>query len=250
MGKVYRESFLIPFDMVDVNNQVKLPKLLSHCLFVSGKQSHDLGRSDDFVLEHFGLVWIITDYEVAITRLPRFTETITIETEAISYNKFFCYRTFKLYDEQGQLLIDVLSYFALLDPKTRKVSPILDEIVSVYGAESVKKIQRAPKMATLENPISLDYRVRYFDIDMNGHVNNSIYLDWMYDVLGYDFLSQHRPSHLQLKYNREVSAGGVVSSQYERKGLTTYHDIRSEGQVNAQAKITWESLTDNESEEG
>lgn len=228
--------------MVDVNNHVKLPKLLSYCLFVSGKQSYELGQSDDFVLEEFGLVWIITDYEVTINRLPKFTETITIETEAVSYNKFFCYRTFKIYDEAGQLLIEVLTYFALMDHQTRKVSPILDDIVAVYDAEFVKKIQRAPKMTVLENPISIDYRVRYFDIDMNGHVNNSIYLDWMYDALGYDFLSTHRPSRLQLKYSREVSAGGIVSSNYQMDGLTSYHDITSDGQLNAQAVITWEPL--------
>lgn len=239
MGKIYRDTFLIPYDMVDVNNHVKLPKLLSHCLFVSGKQSYELGRSDDYILEQFNLVWIITDYEVTINRLPQFTETITIETEAISYNKFFCYRTFKIFDEAGELLLDVLTYFALLDPKTRKVSPILEEIVSVYKAEFVKKMKRAPKMNQLEDASSRLYHVRYFDIDMNGHVNNSIYLDWMYDVLGYDFLSQHRPAKLQLKYSREVSPGGDISSNLVRDGLTTYHDITSEGQVNAQAIIEW-----------
>lgn len=239
MGHIYKEDFLIPFDMVDVNHNIKLPKLLSYCLFVSGKQSHLLGRSDEYVLEQFGLVWIITDYEVTIHRLPQFTETITIETEAISYNKFFCYRVFRVYDAAGELLLDILTYFALMDANTRKVSPVLPEIVDVYGSAFVKKIQRAPKMLPLENAEQTTYHVRYFDIDMNGHVNNSIYLDWMYDVLGYDFLSRHRPSKLQLKYSREVSPGGEISSNVVKEGLTTYHDITSEGQINAQAVIEW-----------
>lgn len=239
MGHIYREDFLIPFDMADVNHNIKLPKLLSYCLFVSGKQSQELGRSDDYILENFGLLWIITDYEVTIHRLPRFTETITIETESISYNKFFCYRTFKIYDQNGELLLDVLTYFALMDAKTRKVSPVLPEIVDVYASSFVKKIQRAPKMLPLENAEQRLYHVRYFDIDMNGHVNNSIYLDWMYDVLGYEFLSSHRPAKLQLKYNREVSPGGDISSHFVRDGLTTYHDISSEGHINAQAVIEW-----------
>lgn len=42
-------------------------------------------------------------------------------------------------------------------------------------------------MPLLEQSIDRDYYVRYFDIDMNGHVNNSKYLDWIYDVLGCAF---------------------------------------------------------------
>lgn len=242
LGKIYREPFLIPFDMTDVNHNIKMPQLLSYCLFISGKQSNELGRSDDYILEHFGLVWIVTDYEVTIHRLPQFTETIIIETEAISYNKFFCYRVFRIFDQEGNLLVDVLSYFALMNPKTRKVSPVIEEIVEVYGSEFVKKIKRAPKMHALEEAIHRLYHVRYFDIDMNGHVNNSIYLDWMYDVLGYDFLSKHRPKSLQLKYSREVSPGGDISSNYRLDGLTSYHDITSDGQLNAQAIIEWVPL--------
>ena len=65
-------------------------------LQVSGMQSIELGVSDKDVLERYNLVWIITDYEIDVVRLPRFVEEITIETEALSYNRLFCYRRFTL----------------------------------------------------------------------------------------------------------------------------------------------------------
>ena len=58
----------------------------------------ELGVSDKDVLERYNLVWIITDYEIEVVRLPRFAEEITIETEALSYNRLFCYRRFTLYE--------------------------------------------------------------------------------------------------------------------------------------------------------
>ena len=44
------------------------------------------------VFDKYGLVWIVTDYAIEIDRLPRYNEKVTITTEAISYNKIFCYR--------------------------------------------------------------------------------------------------------------------------------------------------------------
>ncbi|MGT2887199.1 thioesterase [Streptococcus didelphis] len=242
MGLKHRESLKIPFDLCDVKLDVKLPLLLAYCLSVSMRQSLKVDRGDDYLLKNYQLVWIITDYEASIHRLPVFNELITVETQAISYNKFFCYRTFHIYDEKGQLLADILTYFALMNPETRKVSPIPKEVVQPYQAEFVKTMRRAPKMQSLTDAQEKKYHVRYFDIDMNGHVNNSKYLDWMYDVLGYEFLKTHRPIRLQLKYIKEVAPGGQISSNYTLENLISYHEIKSDGHINAQALIEWQKI--------
>ena len=48
-----------------------------------GMQSINLGVSDKDVLEQYNLVWIITDYDIDVIRLPRFAEEITIETRGL-----------------------------------------------------------------------------------------------------------------------------------------------------------------------
>ena len=44
-----------------------------------------------------------------------------IETEALSYNRLFCYRRFTIYDEAGQELIHMMATFVLMDRDSRKV---------------------------------------------------------------------------------------------------------------------------------
>ena len=244
MGLQYEEPFTIPFAMTDVKQEVIISQFISYCLGLSGRQSESIGRSDLVVFEQYGLIWVVTDYELSIFRLPIYNETVRIVTEAVSYNKFFCYRKFYVYDEAGNLLMDILSYFVLIDFKDRKVVPVPDDLIAPYQSEKVKKIQRAPRYQVLENPENKDYRIRYFDIDMNGHVNNSKYLEWMYDALEYDFLLAHRPSHIQLKYVKEVSPGGMISSKVELEHLTSQHEIWSEGHIHAQAIIQWEKRDD------
>ena len=241
MGLIYRERFTIPYSMSDVSHRANLPALLGECISVSGRQSIALDNSDDKVFEKYGLVWIITEHEIQVTdRLPFLYEEVIIETEAIAYNKFFCYRDFRVFDKEENLLLTIQTTFALLDWESRKVQPVLDEIVAPYESTFEKRLRRGEKFSELDDVQVEDYRVRFYDIDMNGHVNNSRYIDWVYDVLGYDFLQKHIPRSLRIKYSKEVAPGGWVQSAFHMDGLVTQHEIRSQGQVNAQAKIIWE----------
>ena len=242
MGLTYQMKMKIPFDMADMNGHIKLPDVILLSLQVSGMQSIELGVSDKTILEDYNLVWIITDYDIEVVRLPRFAEEITIETEALSYNRLFCYRRFTIYDEAGQDLIHMMVTFVLMDRDSRKVQAVEPEIVAPYQSDFNKKLIRGPKYANLEDPISKDYHVRFYDLDMNGHVNNSKYLDWIFEVMGADFLTQYIPKKINLKYVKEVRPGGVITSAVERTGLESKHEITSDGATNAQAIITWQEM--------
>jgi len=242
MAKTFEYSMKIPFDMSDVNGFIKIPQLILLSLQVSGMQSIELGMSDMYILENYNLVWIITDYNMKIDRLPVFDEKITIETYAMSHNRLFCYRAFNIKDEAGNTIIEMMATFVLMDRDTRKVHPVMSEITDAFDSEFSKTMLRGPRFKELEGGVEQEYRVRFYDLDMNGHVNNSKYLDWVFEVMGADFLTQHVPKKVHLKYVKEVLAGGIITSQYEQEGLKTQHQISSDGHINAQAEIEWEEV--------
>ena len=246
MAKTFEYSMKIPFDMSDVNGYIKIPQLILLSLQVSGMQSIELGMSDMYILENYNLVWIITDYNMKIERLPVFDEKITIETYAKSHNRLFCYRAFNIKDEAGNTIIEMVATFVLMDRDTRKVHPVMSEITDAFDSEFSKTMIRGPRFKELEGGVEQEYRVRFYDLDMNGHVNNSKYLDWVFEVMGADFLTQHVPKKVHLKYVKEVLAGGLITSQYEQEGLKTQHQITSDGQINAQAEIEWEKVEEKE----
>ena len=138
MGLTYQMKTKIPFDMADMNGHIKLPDVILLSLQVSGMQSINLGVSDKDILEQYNLVWIITDYDIDVIRLPRFAEEITIETEALTYNRLFCYRRFTIYDEDDQEIIRMVATFVLMDRDSRKVHPVEPEIVAPYQSEFLR----------------------------------------------------------------------------------------------------------------
>lgn len=107
-----------------------------------------------------------------------------------------------------------------------------------------KKVARAPKYDTLEEALEQEREVRYFDIDLNGHVNNSKYLEWMYESLEYEFLITHRPTYFQLKYIKEVAPEALVTTKVVVENGVSQHEIWSNGQLNAQGMIKWGSRDD------
>ena len=49
--------------------------------------------------------------------------------------------------------------------------------------------------------------VRYSDIDINGHVNNARYVEWVCDLLGEKYFSAHTARGLDINYVGEARMG-------------------------------------------
>lgn len=244
MGKKFRETHTIPFYECDAKRRLTIPTLIKLAVSCSTVQSEQLGVSEEDV-EKLGLGWIITHYEITISRLPEQGETVTVQTEAESYNKFFCYRNFWIFDESGAECVFIESVFALMDFETRKIASVRDEVLAPFESEKIKKIKRPTPLLPFEKATeSKDYRVRFYDLDANQHVNNAVYFSWLFDVLDRSFLEEHVPEKIVLNFNKEVRYGEMVVSEYELveevEFLATKHQVHSQDQLSCEATIYWQ----------
>lgn len=249
-GLIYQKEHRVKYYECDATKQISIPMLLNIMLYVSGEQSYKLGVGDAILLEK-GLSWIILQNDIHIQRLPEAGETITITTQALSYNKLFTYREFKAFDETGELCVQVHCTFALMDFAARKMARIAEDVVAPYQVEASKKLIRTqkPEKVDLEKAATIDYRVRYLDIDANQHVNNSKYLDWFLDSLGLDFIKTHRIKSLNVKYEKEVAYGNMVQSKVslstqEDGSIISAHQIVNHDVLSCEASMVWEPLNE------
>lgn len=245
-NQIFESEHQINYYECDANQQLTISMLVNIMMQVSGEQSYVLGVGDEELAKE-GLAWIVLQYAVDIKQIPKAHQTIKITTQASSYNKLFCYREFKVYDEAGTLCVTAKSTFALLDSEKRKMVRIYDEIVEPFQAPFSKKLIRTPKPEKIKEDevVENEYRVRYLDIDSNLHVNNSKYLDWAIDTLDYDFLTTHTLTHLNIKFEKEVYYGNQIKSQMslfqnEAGQLVSAHRIKTGDVINSEASMTWE----------
>jgi medium-chain acyl-[acyl-carrier-protein] hydrolase len=239
MGLKYSAEYAAPFYESDVFGNMKISNALGVALQISGAQSIELGRSDAWVWENFNLFWAVIEYDIEVTRLPKFNEIITITTEATSYNKFFCYRRFEFLDAKGQILLTIMTTWVLMDKTSRKVSRVIDDIVAPYESEMISKIARPHKFAKFMDEEILAkkcYMARFSDLDMNGHVNNSKYYDWAADMIDFEFQKNHQPKRIFIKYNHEVLYNEEVRGRMRVDGMLTHHKINENA---AEIEIEW-----------
>lgn len=246
MGIRYHENYIVPFYASDAFKKMKVSSLLAVALQLSGVQSTKLGRSDVWVAEKYNFFWAVIEYELEITRLPDFSEPLIIETEATSYNKFFCYRNFWFKDQAGNPLVLVKSTWVLMERDSRKIERVYDDIVAPYESEKTAKIIRPHKFIkseAFENPQVQTYPVRFSDLDMNGHVNNTKYYDWACDMLDMEFRKKYTPSHIFIKYNHEVLYGSDIEAKlsWDAENLTSRHSLNEDS---TQVEIVWKKQED------
>lgn len=237
MGLLYQETFQVKGYDVDKTGTIHIHRLVGLLLHVSGEQSKKV-QSSDFDQAY---LWFILQHDMNIYRLPRINEEISIETEAISYNAFFTYRRFRVY-YKGELLVETMMKFAVVDKVERKLAKIEDWMVSVYQAKASKKVHKFAKVSLLENiETGQVYRACHSDIDMNHHVNNAVYVRWIFDSIAENYLEKYEPTKISIIYEREVLLAEEVFEKHGFDGEMSYHVVEKAGEISVKAKIEWVS---------
>ncbi|CAJ1226551.1 acyl-[acyl-carrier-protein] thioesterase [Levilactobacillus zymae] len=244
-AKAYTEPHRVVYYEADDTGHLTVAMLINLFVLVSDDQSNDLGLPTDFI-QSFGVGWVVTQYHVQITRLPRTGETVTLKTRATAYNRYFAYREYWLLDANGETLAYGEGIWVTMSYANRKITTIPAAIMAPYQSEETSRLPRLPRPKRLDETATLTtkpYRVRYFDIDNNGHVNNAHYFDWLLDSLPADFLRTHRPVDVQIRFENEVQYGHQVASQVvHADAATTQHRIMIGDTIAAIATVGWQSI--------
>lgn len=240
-AKEFTEPHRIVYYEADDTGHLTMAMLINLLVLVSDDQSNELGMNTAFV-NSLGVGWVVTQYHLQVTRRPQTGETVTLKTKATAYNRYFAYREYWILDEQGNQLAYAEGIWVTMSYATRKIATIPAELMTAYESEETKRLPRLPRPERLDETapmLTKPYTVRYFDIDNNQHVNNAHYFDWLLDTLPADFLRQHEPVDVRIRFENEVQYGHQVASQVVQHDLTTQHQIMVGATIAALATVTW-----------
>lgn len=241
MNKRYAIQHEVTYYECDINQEMTIPSLLSVAIKASTDQSDSLDRGFAYVSK-LGLGWVITQTTIAVTRMPKEGEQLLVETMPTEYNRFFCYRDFWVKDLAGDELVKLQMAFVLMDVENRKIASATEAIMAPFDSVQTKKIKRWPKIRGVANGTIKPYRVRFYDLDGNRHVNNARYFNWIIDSLDYDFLTTHRLKQAVIKFDKEIQYGHEIASHCEvvQEEALSLHEIRLADTLCCEANLFWE----------
>lgn len=214
MESIYTQEFRITDNHVDCFGNLKLSTLLYFAQEVAGKHFDRIAMSYEQLAQR-GMFWAIIRQRVRITRLPKSGETIRVETWPMPNTRVAFPRSVVAYDEAGNELFQVLSLWVLMDVNTRAM--ILPGKSGILLPGTIRGSE-LPAPTSLPAKQLLNHRIRtvcFTDLDRNGHMNNTKYLDWIADLLPSSFHRQHSPTEFTVCYLSEAREGQELTLSWE-----------------------------------
>lgn len=239
--------FKIPMFLCDRFGNLPLATLTKILVDVSGQHTNAIkgGQVNEYMETH-NLAWIILQYHIELDRPPQAGEEITVTTHADGYNRLFCYRKFVVKTSRDKVLAEAEMTFAWLDMDRRKLVRLDPDIMVAFNTLYENRIRRLPSPEVINlndsDIIKENFNIYYSNIDMNNHVNNTVYIQWAIDSLGIDFLTSHQIKSLNIKYDKEVlqeETVQVLSTIEKDKLIRSLHLIQVENQTNATVEASW-----------
>ena len=154
-----------------------------------------------------GLTWVLYKTVLQMEHYPQIGESVVVHTYAKAPCIHFLPRYYEMTDKEGKSIGRAGSFWVLLNVRTKK--PVKPKEVNIFlpdnpNAPALVNLLSRPMEPEAGEKIISEYRPVCCDIDINGHVNNTRYVDWLYNTLGLDIIRKYVIESAIIEYNYET----------------------------------------------
>ena len=193
-----------------------------------------------------GHSWMLASMSACFDTLPEKRGDLFLHTwPSGTKGRLLCLRDYTIKDAAGRSVARATSEWIYVDVVNRKICRLPPNLLTLAppGVPRVD-VEPAPKQPpAADGPASVcEIPVRRADTDINRHVNNVHYVEWLFEPLD-DALFARRIVRLDIGYRAEARHGDVVVSEVApaENGAATVHSLRrkSDGTLLVTAVCHW-----------
>lgn len=168
-----------------------------------------------------GMVFVTSRWHTVVHRLPAMEESVTLTTWHRNRQGPRFYRCYAWRDAAGALLIEGVMLFALVAVESHRLLRGDEFMAQAPLADCPRGVNCAdPGRFSVAGVVPAgEYRVRWSDIDRNGHLNNTHYADLMLDYLP-EAYQRRLPVEVDLHFAGESRLGDTVAVSTAVEGAT------------------------------
>ena len=231
---MYSEKILIDSNEVDPFLDLSIPGLFRLLQAIAGAGVEAIGAGKEETTDK-GYMWVLTRMDVEISKMPRYMDEIELTTYPGEQIGCFYFRHFYAKSMTGETLFRVSSTWALLQVSTRKAvmrSPFPHPLAP---EKNDGELGRAEKLQAPQEMIEVERRrVTYSMCDLNGHLNNTRYLELIVDVKNRAFYEKSTPVSIVLNFEKEIQEGEEVTLYLSSKETNPFTIV---GKVGAEERF-------------
>lgn len=214
MSLQYTHTYHLLAGATDYTGHLPLPVLIADIIETASEHANALhiGYAD---LLPRGIGWVLSRVTLHIDRWPGINSDYTLTTYVETMTRLYSVRSMDITDSDGTLIGSVRTVWVCIDFATRTAADLtpldLDHIVH---PDRRCALPRTPKLRAVnvdEADMVAEKQFTYCDIDFNGHVNSTRYVEPVVNLWGPQHYADYAITDFDIAYLHECRYGETVS---------------------------------------
>lgn len=211
---IWEDSFSISTYHIDPFGKLKLSAFYE---LLQDAASRDAARKgfgyNDLIKEK--KFWVLLRVLLKFNRMPEWEEKVVFRTWPKETNGIIAFRDFELVSESGEKLSTGTSAWSQVHTETRRPLRI-DKDENYQAVKDLHAIEEKPGKVLVPEEMewSEEIKVKYSQIDVNWHVNNTRYLEWVMNEIPIDYLRDNMLKEMEVNFLSEGKLHDVVKAGY------------------------------------
>jgi acyl-ACP thioesterase len=207
---IWTQSYAVNTIVVDAQKRLGLVGLLSVLQDVAWAHADHLGHGYEATIDA-GAIWILSRQKLVVAEWPVWGDQLTVRTWVRPIRGPLVHRDYEILVGERKVGECAASWLTL-DMRTRR--PVR---LAVAGAQLQCRQDGAlaftPEKIALRQDLAeaARFRVRNSDLDMNGHVNNTRYAQWILDSASPEAYRTRRVVGYEVNFLTEIQVGDAVA---------------------------------------
>ncbi|XP_073157903.1 palmitoyl-acyl carrier protein thioesterase, chloroplastic-like [Henckelia pumila] len=225
-GSIYRQNFSIMSYETGADQTASVETLMNHFQETALNHTKSVGLLDDGFgstpgMSKNNLIWVVTKMQLLVDRYPVWGDVVQVTTWVVASGKNGIRRDWLVRDTNtGDILTRASSLMAMMNKETRKLAKIPEEAreeMACYFVDYPSVVdedsRKLPKLnENTADSIRTGLTPRWNDLDVNQHVNNVKYVDWILESTPSKVLETRELFGMTLEYRRECRKDSVLES--------------------------------------
>ena len=214
MDTVFKKTYKIETMHLDRFGRVK-PSVMLYFAQEVATGHCDLLALDWDTLAQKRLFWAVIRHRLRVSRYPVAGDVLMVETWPMPTTRSAFPRATAAYDQNGNEVFRCISLWILMDMDTRAMVLPGKSGIALTGLLRGSELTAPSSILPKASESQFVRTVGYTELDRNGHVNNTRYLDWVDDLLPSEFHREHTLRELSVCYLTEAKEGQPIQLDWQ-----------------------------------
>jgi medium-chain acyl-[acyl-carrier-protein] hydrolase len=159
---------------------------------------------------------------------------------------FSALREFEITDERDNPLVLATSSWAIMSLETKRpvrIDTVVRDLPIIDCRALSVDFKSLPRLEDFD--IEMSYNVRPADLDLNLHVNHTVYAGWALETVPDEILDCFNPSEIEISYHAEAFRGDTIVARSRQIDISDFplflHQLlnQKDGRELTRLKTAW-----------